>query len=537
MAGKLDIRTIYNSTFTERDQFLALAERVAFLTLPHIDPRPGRLEKGEKFTSILRRIPFNSFGSSAVKGLTASLNQTLNPAGIKFFKLDTDPAVTLDDSQQVEMDKFLRKEEKRMVEWLARHNFSAFSDQLIERVLIEGTEGVRMDPDEGFTLYKTRNLAISRRGENVFWIVFEGFVDSQNEQGVTETKILYTYVNKRTGEIWTQMEDDDEGPTQVAGVAIDEETGELIELEGDNPKFWFLVTTEVPQFNNFAHAFYMSHLSLLEEIEDSAKSLKNAKRVAGHFFYTMDPTGVGEITPQRFARIKNNEVVPMAHDKVRPWTSGQAINDWEWVDRKLQQDGQRLLNISAVGIFARRAGVKTATEVRAIRAELETLIGSTANILAQSFHFKVVDALIDVLGIRKRLRDHPAMDGVPNEMIDRLVRGLVVTGSPQVSRERELEKLQQATEHALALFGEKALQEFNVRGWLDTVFDNLDLNTDAVFISEEASEALKQPKEPQQVVDEVADNAVTGLTGPLPPNGQLNRGESQFAEIRAGGVL
>lgn len=532
MTGKLDLRTMYTSTFTERDQFLHMAERVAFLTLPHLDPRPGRNEKGDKYTEILRRIPFNSFGSSAVKGLTASLNQTLNPAGIKFWKLDTDPSVTLDDAQRTEMDKFFRAEEKRMGEWLARHNFSAFSDQLIERVLIEGTEGVRMDPEEGFTLYKTRNLAISRRGENVYWIVFEGFVDTQDEQGSTVTQVLYTYVNKRTGEIWTQMEQDDE-PVQVAGFQFNEETGEMVELDGENPKFWFIVSTEIPQFNNFAHAFYMSHLSLLEEIEDSARSLKNAKKVAGHFFYTMDPTGVGEITPQRFARIKNNEVVPMAHDKVRPWSSGAKIQDWEWVDRKLQQDGQRLLNISAVGIFARRAGVKTATEVRAIRAELETLIGSTANILAQTFHFKVVDALIDVLEIRKRLRENPALSEVPNEMIDKLVRGLVVTGSPQVSRERELEKLQQATEHALALFGDKALQEFNVRGWLDTVFDGLDLNTDSVFITAEQSQALKQPQESEQP-SVIADNAVTG---PLPPNGQLNRGSAQLAEIRAGGVL
>jgi len=530
MAG-LDLRTIYNSTILERDQFLHLAERVSFLTLPKVDPRPGRSEKGEKYTDILRRIPFNSFGESAVNGLTATLNQTLNPPGIKFFKLDTDPSIDLNDSQRAEMDRFFRKEEKRMIEWLARHNFSAFSDQVIERVLIEGTEGVRMDPDEGFTLYKTRNLAISRRGENVYWIVFEGFIDTQDEQGATHTKIIYTYVNKRTGEIWTQMEDQEEGPTQITGFQMDEETGELVELQGDNPKFWFLVTTEVPQFSNFAHAFYMNKLSLLEEIEHSAKSINNAKRVAGHFFFTMSPSTVGEITPQRFARIKNNEVVPMEHDKVKPWSAGAKIGDWEWVDRKLQQDGQRLLNISAVGIFARRAGVKTATEIRAIRAELETLIGSTANILAQNFHFKVVDALIDILEIRKRLSEHPALTNVPKEMIDRLIRGLVVTGSPEVARERELEKLQAATEHTLALFGDDAKAEFNIRGYMDTLFDNLGLNTDGVLITEEQSQERKA-QAPEQPA--IANNAVTG---PLPPNGQLNRGRDQLAQIRAGGVL
>ncbi len=530
MAGKLDLRTLYNATFPERDQFLALAERVSFLTLPHIDPRPGRLDKGVKHTDILRRIPFNSFGSSAVKGLTASLNQTLNPAGIRFYKLDVDPALQVDDASRNKLDIFFRREEKRISEWLARHNFTGFSDIAIERVLIEGTEGIRIHPEEGFTLYKTRNLSISRRGDKINWIIFQGFIDSpvpNDDSGVFETKEVFTMVNKVTGDVWHQHEDDDE-PTQIAGTTIDEETGEVIELTGDNAKYWFLMTTEVPQFNNFAHAFYMNHLSLLEEIEDSSKSLKNAKRVAGHFFMTMDPTGIGEITPQRFARIKNNEVVPMGHDKVRPWSSGQKIGDWEWVDRKLQQDGQRLLNLSAVGIFARRAGVKTATEIRAIRAELETLIGSTANILASTYHFNVIDALIDVLEIRKRLSEDPQLSDIPRELVDKLIRGIVVTGSPEVARERELEKLQDATEHTLALFGPEAAKEINIRGYMETIYDALGLNTESVLKPIEQVEE-QQAQRQQQAQEEQG--------GPLPPNGQLNRGRELLATQRAGAVL
>ena len=527
-----DIRSMFTSKFAERDQFLSLAERVASLTLAELDPRPGQLSKGVKGNEVTLRFPVNDFGGSAVKGLTASMSQTLNPAGIKFFKLGTDPSLTLNEKQQAELDSFFRREEMRLSEWLNDINFTAFSNTAIERNLVEGTNGVRVDPEEGLQLFKLRNLAINRRGQKVNWLVFEGEIDSfePNDQGETETKSFFTYINKRTGDIWTQGQDDKE-PTQVAGSFVDEETGDLIKIDAeDNAKYWFIFGTQVPQFNNFAHSFFMSHLPLLIEIEDSARALKNAKKIAGHFFYTMSPTGVGEITPQRFARIKNNEVVVMDHDKVKPWTSQVKLSEWEWLDRKYKEDGQRLLNISAVGIFQRRAGVKTATEVRAIRAELETLIGSVASVLSQTLHFQIIEAGIEILGIRKRLLEDPSLEGVDEEILDKLVRSVVVTGSPEVSRERELEKTQAAVEHSLALFGEKAVEQYNVRGYMDTIFDNLGINTTNILKSPEIVEEDVAAK--QQALAEA-----TAGEAPLPgPNGQLNQAENQLAQLRAGGV-
>lgn len=530
-----ELGTLFASAYGERQEFLSLAERVSFLTLPFINPDPGLRDRSTTYSNVVQRIPFNTYGASAVKGLTASLSQTLNPPGIKFYKLDTSPELTLNDAQQAELDKFFRREEMRIAEWLANNHFTAFSDVAIERNLIEGTNGVRIHPTEGLTLYKCRNLSISRRGKNVHWIVFQGFIDKpvSEDTGAMESIAVYTFVNKRTGDIWTQREDEKE-PIQVAGTYFDEELGELIEIESDeDPKYWFVFGTEIPQFNNYAQAFYMNYLSLLEEIEDSSRSLKNAKHIAGQFFYTMSPTGVGEITPQRFARIRNNEVVPMEHDKVRPWSAGAKIETWEWLSRKLNEDGQRLLNISAVGIFSRRAGVKTATEIRAIRAELETLIGSTANVLSQTFHFQIVDAVIEILGIRKRLAEDPALEGIDKETMNKLVRGSVVTGSPEVARERELEKLQDATEHNLAMFGDRAAEQINVRGYMDTIYDSLGLNTENVLISEEVV-AERQ----EAAAAEAAEAQQAAQAAPLPgPNGQLNQNRQQLGELRAGGVL
>ncbi len=531
--GGLDVRTLALLTRSERERFLDLAERVSFLTLPTLDPKSheNRQSSTKRDRDVLQRIPANSFGSPAVKGLSASLSTVLNPSGVRFFKLDTDPAITLNESQQLVFDEFFRKEEARIVEFLTRHNFTAFSNTAIERVLIEGTNGVRVDPEEGFMLFKLNQLTVDRTGEKVNWIVFEKLLTKEGPDDLSSSQVFseFWYVNKRTGEIWKQLQNEDE-PTLVKGVKFDEETGELVEMNEDHHRYWFIIGTEIPQFHNFGVAFYMNHLSLLDDIEDSARALKNAKKVAGQFFYTMDPTEVGEITPARFARIRNHEVVPMSHNKVKPWTTGAKIQDWEWLDRKYNQDGQRLLNLSAVGIFARQRSVKTATEVRAIRAELETLIGSTASILAQTFHFQVVEAVIEALGIRERLRNDPALVDLElnDETIEKLVRGLVVTGSPEVARERELEKLQDATEHALALFGDRAAAQINVREYMATIYDSLGVNTDKVMVSDEViAEQAQREKELQE-----REAAAT-----LPSaNGQLNQSPQQLAELRAGGV-
>lgn len=500
--SELDLRVLYKNTWGEREQFLSLAQRVAYLTLPQTDPDPGGLQKsGAKNKDVLQNLPANTYGSAAVKGLSAALALTLNPAGIRFFKLDTDPQLQLTDEQQVELDHFFRQQERRIDEYLARHNFPAFSQTAIERVVIEGTNGVNIDPDTGFSLFKLNQLSIDRTGENVNWLIFEQYSNTPDPERASGVKVksVFTYINKQTGEIWRQHEEADE-PTMVTGVYYDEETGELVELDGDNPKYWFVIGTQIPQFHNFAVAFYMEQLSLLEDIENSSLALKNAKRIAGQFFYTLDPQQVGEITPARFSRIRNHEVVPMSHDKVRPWVSGLKLQDWEWLSRKLNEDGQRLLNISAVGIYNRRAAAKTATEIRAIRAELETLIGATAAILAQTFHFSVIEALIDVLEIRKRLAEDPALEGVDKETMDKLVRGIVVTGSPEVARERELEKLQLAVESFIILFKEEAYEEINTRGYMETVFDSLGIKTEGVLNTEKVVEerAAREPPEAEQ---------------------------------------
>ncbi len=534
-----DLRTMFKSTFAERDQFLSLAEQVADLTLVKIDPRPGQTDKNRKHNNVIRKQPINDFGGSAVKGLTASLNQTLNPSGVRFYKLQTDPSLILNEKQQAELDSFFRREELRIAEWLNQNGFTAFSDRAIERNLIEGTNGVRVDPEEGLQLFKTRNIALNRRGNKVNWIVFEGFIDSPvpDADGVTETKSVFTMVNKRNGDIFVQGEDDKE-PTQIAGSFVDEETGEIVEIDSeDNAKYWFVFGTEVPQFNNYAHSFYMDHLSLLIELEDSAVALKMAKKVAGSFFYVMNPTGIGDITPQRFSRIKNLEVVTMDPNKVTPWSSGIKLGEWEWLDRKYKEDGQRLLALSAVGIFTRRAGVKTATEIRAIRAELETLIGSTASVLASSFYFQIVEAAIEVLGVRKRLAEDPALEGIDKTLLDKLIQGLIVTGSPEVARERELEKMQAGAEHTIALFGDRAMEQFNIRGYMDTLFDNLGINTTNVLKPEEAVKAA-QEEEAAAVAQQVPEGPPLPSAVPLPgPNGQLNQSRNNLQELRAGAVL
>lgn len=518
MPSGVDLKTLISAGTSEREQFIALAERVAYLTKSSIEVRPAK-SYSKKKDEVLKRKPANSYGNAAVRGLASALNTTLNPPGVNFFKLTTNPEIELNDAQQAAVDKFFRKEEKRGRELLARMNFDGWAQVAIEQNLVEGTNGVKVDPAGGLQLFGLNQVTVDRTGSKINWAVFEQYVDvpSKDEPDKSATLCLYTYVNWNTGEIWSQREDQD-GPEMITGLFVNPETGESFELAGDNPKYWFVFGTEIPQFHNYGTAYYMDYLPLLEDIEQSTIAVKVGIRVGGQFFYVLDPTMPGEITPQRFARIQNFEVVPMAHGKVQPWTAGTKINEWEWVSRKLNEDGQRLLNLSAVGILNRRSTVKTATEVRALRAELETLIGATSSVLAQTLHLPLVEAIIEALGVRGRLAASPGFEDVPKEVIDKLVSGIVVTGAPDVARERELEKLQGSTEHLLLLFGERFLQQMDIRGYADTIYDSVGVNTDKVLKKEEV---LKAEQEQEQ------EKAMAGQGAPVGSNGQLKGGRFQ----------
>lgn len=481
-----NIKILYRNGVQDRIKALDTAQRCSEYTIGSIEPRPqgssdysGARSYAEDQHSY--RVAASDAGARAVKGLTSILCATNAPVNVRFFRVVTDPALDLDDKDRKTFEESARPQEDRVERFLAEKDFGSIQHQVIERVLIEGNNVVKVD-SSGFKHYPLRSIVVNRTYGTVNYFILEEVVNVKAENGEPKKECQYIYVNKQDGSVWVQRESDERAKR------TDESAAQYV-----------LVTTELPTINNYARAYYWDHIPLLREINEDAEAIRDAKKTAAWSFATFWPQGgADDIPTSRIAKLKNREVVRLPHGSLQLFTSGQKINDWEFIDRKKEAAEMKLLSLSAVGLNQRAAQANTATEVIALKTELESLVGSLCQVLAGTFYKAVIEATLIVLDIRSGLQQALLAKGiqVDNETMKRLVQPLIVTGNSALAREMDLQRLISLMEQTNRVLGPQVIGQYiNVPELLKQMADGLRVNTDGLF--------NEQPQvQPQQVLQD-----------------------------------
>ncbi len=522
----IDLRIMYRDCASERAGYLDEAKRIADLTIPSLEPLPRGFSSGGQTYSgyssnagnrssptALNR-PRSDAGARAVKGFASTLVATLSPSNVRYFRFQTDTSLNLSESDEKRVEEIFGEQEGRIERWLAQHNFAGFSNTLMQHLLVEGNIGVKVDANNGLMMYPLRAVAVKRTFGRINSILFEEVVSipDPDNKGKYKAACQYIYVDKQADKVWVQREGEDKAT-----------------LTDEYASQYFIVTSNYPTIDNYARAYYSDHYGLLATIDSGAAALIEAQTNAA--WQWLSYTGSTEVPLSRISAIKNREVVRLQdHDDVKPFSFGVKISDWSFIAEKLASDEQKLLSLSAVGLQQRAAQIQTATEVNAIRAELDALVGSTAQTISQSFYYSVVVALLDVLGIKDAIRQQLLAEQgiqIDQQTLDKLIAPIVVTGTPALAREADAQRMLMVIKDLSNTFGPQAVASFvNIPQVMKEVLDGLRVNTEGIIREQtpEDPNAMGQasPTNPSQPSpDEIAAMlAQMQQMQQQPPNGQ-----------------
>lgn len=471
----MDIFKLYNDCLSERNEYLDEAQQIAELTIPSLMPRSDKgssvhsLKIGEATYGskpVLNR-PYSDAGARALKGFASTLVSTLSPSNVRFFRLIPDPTLPLDESQTKQVSEIFRKQEQRIESFLAQHNFYAFSNSCLRRLLVEGQEGIKVDAENGFMNYPLRALATKRHFGRLIYAIFEEVktVKDENEPGKYKSVPHFIYVNYQTKEVWSQTKG------QEKAKKTDESSRQYI-----------IAVSDSPVDENYARAFYSDHLGLLAAINQHSEDLLTAE--ASCAWKPMIYSGPPEISTKQIAQTKSNEIMRLNDPTWINWVNtGGSISDWNFIWVMLKEKEETIQYISAAGLASRAGQIQTATEVNAIRSELDSLVGSTAQVISESYYKNVIIGVMEVLNIQGELKKAFADNGVTltDEMVDKLVQPIVVSGTPALAREQDSQRLISGISSLTATFGPNATSIFDLRAVAKEFLDGLRINTEGLL--------------------------------------------------------
>ncbi len=374
-------KIIYEGQEGDRDQYLNFAEDTAALTLPSMDPR------GMKRSARHDR-PHTTEGTTAVFSMSSQALKILMPPGVLYGDLDMPPYLWKFIEQQAlggevqfsiedvrELKDRLKLRSFEIVKSLNQRNIRSRFGAAIRRNLVEGSTAIhnapppegsdpvaRMRRKEGLRIFPLRSHVVVR---DPFGNVRQLVLMEELEPDVMMIQKRGDFGNIL--KIWTLIDYDSDMIWRQVG-----DRGEPFVVEDETTDGYFVMTSEMPDIDNYAHPYFWNYLRLIAQIDHAEASLAEAQADA-----SWSPIGIREGSslaedPEQVTERRTGEPIVGQEGDIWYPNAGRKIADWAWVLQMRNDDKRELDNIAAKGIKDRAVSEASATAVLEIIEELET---------------------------------------------------------------------------------------------------------------------------------------------------------------------
>ncbi len=375
-------KIVYESQEGNREQWLTFADDTSQLTLPSMDPRGMR-------RSARHDRPHTTEGTTAVFSMASQALKILMPPGVLWGDLDMPPYLwkfvevqaasgtvpfTLKDV--AELRDRLKIRSFDIVKSLNQRNLRSRFGSAIRRNLVEGSTAIhnapppagsdaiaRMRRKEGLRIFPLRSHVVVR---DPFGAVRQLGLLEELEPDVMMVQKPADFQNIL--KIWTLVDYDSEMIWRQVG-----DRGEPFVVEDETVDGYFVMTSEMPDIDNYAHPYFWNYLRLIAQIDHAEASLAEAQSDA-----SWSPIGIREGSslaedPDMVTERRTGEAIVGQEGDIWYPNAGRKIADWAWVLQMRNDDKRELDNISAKGIKDRAISSDTsATAILEIIEELET---------------------------------------------------------------------------------------------------------------------------------------------------------------------
>lgn len=476
-----------------RESKITRARQCAALTIPLVLPPEG-WDEGLPLPQ-----PYSSVASRGVTSLASRILSALMPLNdTPFFKFGM-----IDGSEPpTEVGSYLESLSYQVYRKLVSTNLRETVYQALQHLIISGDCLLIMDDSLYFALYRLDQYVVQRNimGELIEVIHLEYEVIDPEEMRYDQSSIeyrdgyrtLFCQYMKEDG-VWKYRKEDQYGDVITSG-------------EYKIPPFATLRWLALPG-ENYGRSHCEDILGDLVALESYTKSQIDGLAAASTFWIGVDPSGITEvddIAPYRngtFVSARANDIftiTPAATMNPQIQASSAAV---ETMRREI---GQAFLAAAQAIPSGDRV---TATAVRMIGSELETVLGGAFSSIARTLMEPIVKRTIAVM-IDNELLDPALSEQFFDE--DGTLNTQIITGLQALSRDSDLQKLMQLGEMVRNLPPE-AIATFRWDAYSSALISSLGFDPRVWVKDEETVKAEMQQAQTTQAQQEVTQSLGKGV--------------------------
>ena len=464
-----------------RSQKLARARFCSSLTIPMLLPPEG-WEEGRTLPQ-----PYSSVASRGVTSLSSRILSALMPLNdAPFFRF-----ILKDGSASPhELEQYLEVLAYQVYRKLTSGNLRETVYHALQHLVVCGDVLVAMDDSFLFTVYRLDQFVVQRdvMGEVMEIIHLEYEALDPNALLYQQTdieyrhgyKTLYCQYTKNADKTWSYRKEDCHGNVEASGQYT---VLPMTVLR------WYSITGE-----NYGRSHCEDILGDIKALEAYTKAQIEGMAAASAFWIAVDPAGVTEMDD--IASAQNGTFVPARQQDLFVLTPAATVSPQigaasQAVENMRREIGQAFL-MSAQAIPS--GDRVTATAVRMIGSELETVLGGAFSAIARTLMEPIVQRTVALM------LESGDLDPRLYEQFfeaDGTISISIVTGLQALSRDSDLQKLMQLGEMVRNLPPE-ALATFRWDAYASALITSLGFDPRMWIKSEEEIVAAQQEAQAQQ---------------------------------------
>jgi len=470
----------FSRLHSNRNSKLVRSRYCAALTIPSLLPPEGWTEQ-----QMLPQ-PFSSVGSRGVTSLASRMLSAMMPVNdTPFFKFNLKSGV----DPSVEIKSYLETLCYQVYRKLSSTNLREVVYQAIQSLIVVGDSVIHLEDDYKFRSTRLDYYVVQRAVDGSVQEIIYVEYDLKDEDAVSyqmfgvekegyEKQFCQLMLNKKGG--WDYRKENADGELLAEGVY---EICPLSILR------WYGVAGE-----NYGRSHCEDTLGDLQSLDSYTKAMLDGMAASTAFWMCLDPSGITEIDD--VASQSNGSWVPARKEDVFVLSPSQTMNTQisaaqTAVEVMRREIGQAfLMSASAIPSGDR----VTATAVRMIGSELETILGGAFSAIARDLLEPIIRRTVFLM-IEDGSLDKRMYDQFFNK--DGTLNIEVVTGLQALSRDTDLQKLMQMGEMVRNL-PESALSSFKWSEYAKALISSLGFDSRNWVISEEEQQQMMQQRQAQE---------------------------------------
>lgn len=445
--------------------------------------------------------PFSSVGSRGVTGLASRILSALMPLNdTPFFKFQ------LKDGSQApqQLQQFLDTLSFQVYNKLSSTNLRETVYQMLQHLIVTGDVLIEMDSNYFFTIYRLDQYTVQRdiMGEVIEVIHLEyqiedpEFIDYSSYSSIEHRmgyKTYYCQYQKNEDGSWAYSKEDANGVVSESGVYTVVPMAVLR---------WYAIAGE-----NYGRSHCEDILGDLNTLEAYTKAQIEGMAAASAFWIAVDPQGITEVDD--IAGVRNGSFVAAKASDISVISPASTIQPQvaaaaQAVDNMRREVGQAFLMTGQAIPSGDRV---TATAVRMIGQELETVLGGAFSSIARTLMEPIVKRCI-VQMLEDKLIDERLTEQFFDE--DGTLTVNIITGLQALSRDSDLQKLMQMGEMVRNL-PQDALATFRWNAYAGALITALGFDSRNWIKSQDEIEQEQNAAQANQVQANTANAVGTGI--------------------------